>query len=186
MFSAITIDRVSKQYRLGQRERYRALRDTLADMLRAPVRGVERLLNGSTETERGDDRIWALRDISFDVAPGEVIGIVGRNGAGKSTLLKVLSRITAPTEGHVTISGPVGSLLEVGTGFHPELSGRENVFLNGAILGMRRARDRAASSTRSSRSRRSSGSSTRPSSTTRAACRCGSPLPWPPTSSPRC
>jgi lipopolysaccharide transport system ATP-binding protein len=135
---AIVVDRVSKQYRLGQRERYRALRDTLADMLRAPVRGVERLLNGSAETERGDDRIWALRDISFDVAPGEVIGIVGRNGAGKSTLLKVLSRITAPTEGHVTIRGLVGSLLEVGTGFHPELSGRENVCLNGAILGMKR------------------------------------------------
>ncbi len=135
---AITIDRVSKQYRLGQRERYRALRDTLADMLRAPVRGVGRLLTGSTAAETADTRIWALRDISFNVAQGEVIGIVGRNGAGKSTLLKVLSRITAPTEGHVTIRGLVGSLLEVGTGFHPELSGRENVFLNGAILGMRR------------------------------------------------
>ena len=139
MNAAITIDGVSKQYRLGQRERYRALRDTLADMLRAPARGVGRLLNGGGwETEAADNRIWALRDISFDVAQGEVIGIVGRNGAGKSTLLKVLSRITAPTEGHVSIHGLVGSLLEVGTGFHPELSGRENVFLNGAILGMKR------------------------------------------------
>jgi lipopolysaccharide transport system ATP-binding protein len=138
MTPAIIIDRVSKQYRLGQRERYRALRDTLADMLRAPVRGVGRLLNGRPEAAPDDNRIWALRDISFDVTQGEVIGIVGRNGAGKSTLLKVLSRITAPTEGHVTIRGLVGSLLEVGTGFHPELSGRENVFLNGAILGMKR------------------------------------------------
>src|SRR6185503_13260985 len=139
MNAAITIDDVSKQYRLGQRERYRALRDTLADMLRAPARGVGRLLNGGGwETEAADNRIWALRNISFDIAQGEVIGIVGRNGAGKSTLLKVLSRITAPTEGHVSIHGLVGSLLEVGTGFHPELSGRENVFLNGAILGMKR------------------------------------------------
>ncbi len=136
--NALIIERVSKQYRLGQRERYRALRDTLAEMLRAPARGIGRLLNGAPETEAADNQIWALRDVSFDVAQGEVIGIVGRNGAGKSTLLKVLSRITAPTEGHVTIRGLVGSLLEVGTGFHPELSGRENVFLNGAILGMKR------------------------------------------------
>ena len=138
MRPAIVVDAVSKRYRLGQRERYRALRDTLADALRAPVRGALRVLKGTPATKDGPEQLWALRDVSFEVAQGEVIGIVGRNGAGKSTLLKILSRITAPTEGHVTIHGLVGSLLEVGTGFHPELTGRENVFLNGAILGMRR------------------------------------------------
>ena len=138
MNPAITIDRVSKEYRLGQRERYRALRDTLAELLRAPARGMSRLFGDTSNAEARDNRIWALRDVSFEVGQGEVIGIVGRNGAGKSTLLKVLSRITAPTEGRVAIRGLVGSLLEVGTGFHPELSGRENVFLNGAILGMKR------------------------------------------------
>jgi lipopolysaccharide transport system ATP-binding protein len=88
------------------------------------------------------DSIWALRDINFDVMPGETIGIIGRNGSGKSTLLKILSRVTWPTEGFAEIRGRLGSLLEVGTGFHPELNGRDNVYLNGAILGMRKSRDR--------------------------------------------
>jgi ABC-type polysaccharide/polyol phosphate transport system ATPase subunit len=132
---AIRVEGLSKQFRIGAPERYRTLRDTLTDTLTAPFRfmrnGVS--MNAPVET------IWALRDISFDVKAGEVVGIIGRNGSGKSTLLKILSRITEPTEGHAEIHGRVGSLLEVGTGFHPELTGRENVFLNGAILGMNRA-----------------------------------------------
>ncbi|HVZ39072.1 MAG TPA: ABC transporter ATP-binding protein [Candidatus Kapabacteria bacterium] len=134
---AIRVENIGKRYRLGTRERYRALRDTLTDMLKAPLR----MFGGRSGTKEGDDdgaMLWALRNVTFDVQPGEVVGIIGRNGAGKSTLLKILSRITEPTEGRAEINGRVGSLLEVGTGFHPELSGRENVFLNGAILGMRR------------------------------------------------
>jgi lipopolysaccharide transport system ATP-binding protein len=122
-------------YRVGQREPYRALRDVLTHAATAPVRALRH--RGSEHTE--PDRIWALDDVSFDVRRGEVLGLVGANGAGKSTLLKVLSRITDPSKGQVTIRGRVGSLLEVGTGFHPELTGRENIFLNGTILGMRRS-----------------------------------------------
>lgn len=130
---AIAVRNLSKQYRLGERgPRYLTLRDTLA--------GAARRLFGGTSTPRREPQfIWALKDVSFDVQPGEVVGIIGRNGAGKSTLLKVLAEITSPTEGEVEIVGRVGSLLEVGTGFHPELTGRENIFLNGAILGMTRA-----------------------------------------------
>jgi lipopolysaccharide transport system ATP-binding protein len=126
---------VGKMYRVGQREPYRALRDVIANAATAPVRALRH--QGSKHAE--PDRIWALDDVSFEVHRGEVLGLVGANGAGKSTLLKVLSRITDPSKGQVTIRGRVGSLLEVGTGFHPELTGRENIFLNGTILGMRRA-----------------------------------------------
>lgn len=132
---AIRCENLSKQYRLGERESYKALRDTLSKAFLSPFKRTRSIL----EKNSGNNILWALRNISFEVRHGEVIGIIGQNGAGKSTLLKILSRITKPTEGHVDVYGRVGSLLEVGTGFHPELSGRENVFLNGAILGMGKA-----------------------------------------------
>jgi lipopolysaccharide transport system ATP-binding protein len=130
---AIRADNLKKRYRLGAPPRHRTLRDSIAGLFRNPWAAA------ATNGAAGDGTFWALQDVSFELAHGEILGIVGRNGAGKSTLLKILSRITRPTAGEATIHGRVASLLEVGTGFHPELTGRENIFLNGAILGMKKA-----------------------------------------------
>ena len=138
---ALRVEGLGKQYRIGKAEAaYRTFRDVLADTISAPFRRAVGLLRGNAAAANYlSETIWALRDVSFEVKKGEVVGIIGRNGAGKSTLLKVLSSITEPTTGEVKLYGRVGALLEVGTGFHPELTGRENIYLNGAILGMSRA-----------------------------------------------
>ncbi len=138
---ALRAENLGKLYRIGPREPYRAVRDALANAMSAPFRAVASVINGRQVTAGqppSPEFLWALKDVSFEVKRGEVVGIIGRNGAGKSTLLKILSRITEPTEGYAEIHGRVGSLLEVGTGFHPELTGRENIYLNGAILGMKK------------------------------------------------
>jgi lipopolysaccharide transport system ATP-binding protein len=136
--SVIAVKNLGKRYRirhLAQHGHYATLRDVLASTITAPLR----LLRYGVQGPSAPEDFWALKDVSFDVTQGDVLGIIGANGAGKTTLLKVLSRITDPTEGRITLEGRVASLLEVGTGFHPELTGRENIFLNGAILGMARA-----------------------------------------------
>jgi len=133
---AIRVEGLSKLYTIGEKQQpYRTLRDTVTDAFTKPLRAFRR---GHAEEEE-ETSVWALKDLNFEINRGDVVGVIGRNGAGKSTLLKVLSRITEPTTGFADIYGRVGTLLEVGTGFHNELTGRENIYLNGAILGMRRA-----------------------------------------------
>jgi len=136
--TAIRVENLGKQYRIGgPKVRYKTIRETLNQAVQAPFRRLSAVVRGQSPIV-SQETIWALKDVSFEVKRGEVVGVIGRNGAGKTTLLKVLSRITEPTHGRVRIRGRVGSLLEVGTGFHPELTGRENIYLNGAILGMKR------------------------------------------------
>jgi lipopolysaccharide transport system ATP-binding protein len=139
--TVIRVEKLGKRYRIGEVALHTGLRHLIGDALRVPTRLLTGSKDGSTNgaNPRGSGIIWALKDVNFEVRQGEVVGLLGSNGAGKSTLLKVLARITRPTEGHAEIQGRVGSLLEVGTGFHPELTGRENVYMSGAILGMRKA-----------------------------------------------
>jgi lipopolysaccharide transport system ATP-binding protein len=136
---AVRVENLGKLYRIGQIVGYKTLRESLTNAMTAPFRRLRSTSHESSAIRHQANTIWALKNVSFEVKHGEAVAIIGRNGAGKSTLLKILCRITTPTEGYAEIYGRVGSLLEVGSGFHPELTGRENIYLNGAVLGMKRA-----------------------------------------------
>jgi lipopolysaccharide transport system ATP-binding protein len=137
--TAIRVENLGKLYRIGQFVGYGSIRESLTNALAAPFRRIRRTGSHKKDKAEENNYIWALKDVSFEVKQGEVVGVIGRNGAGKTTLLRVLTRITDPTEGSAEIFGRVGSLLEIGTGFHPELTGRENIYMNGAILGMKKS-----------------------------------------------